>query len=599
MEKYRKMKRVPIRRRLMFLVLLTTIITAISVMAISITSMVKIKEESEETLTFHLKQNIKSLVEQKALNTDLKLEHYENYIIFITDYIQDMYKNASELIKTGKYIDAPRPSTPKGVFAMSGILAFENMKPKDVYDEIMFFSHLENAWKPIAEENDGLIDTVYLGTRNGFLPSYDKYSYLTAVADQNKYLYYNYYESEWYKKGMKQDGLFYTGLYKDSQGRGLTITIGKGFNDAKGVRQGVNCADFNLSGLYDEMININFGIGTTSFAFSSEGKLISPDANELDLNKIGLSKDEISSIVKEKNGILEKEDSYYVHAKVKRVGWTICARVPKKIVLESVSVMEETMRISIISTIVGLAIITLIVILIAERLTKSITRPMEQLGDDMNVIGQGNLEHKAAILRNDEVGDVAMQLNAMVERLKSVNVSLKNTQQHAQMMTELAIKDTLTGVRNRTAYNNEAGKLDLSIKNGSAEFGIVMVDMNYLKRTNDIYGHEHGDIAIKKLCEIVCNVFAHSPVFRVGGDEFIVILRNKDLNNADKLIFTLKEHLLSLESNTELEPWEKISAAIGYAKFDKNVDKTIESVFKRADEAMYSCKKDMKAVRNE
>ena len=92
MEKYRKMKRVPIRRRLMFLVLLTTIITAISVMAISITSMVKIKEESEETLTFHLKQNIKSLVEQKALNTDLKLEHYENYIIFITDYIQDMYK---------------------------------------------------------------------------------------------------------------------------------------------------------------------------------------------------------------------------------------------------------------------------------------------------------------------------------------------------------------------------------------------------------------------------------------------------------------------------------------------------------------------------
>ncbi|MBQ7606386.1 MAG: cache domain-containing protein, partial [Desulfovibrionaceae bacterium] len=303
MEKYRKMKRVPIRRRLMFLVLLTTIITAISVMAISMTSMIKIKEESEETLTFHLKQNIKSLVEQKAINTNLRLEHYENYIIFITDYIQDMYKNASELIKTGKYIDAPRPSTPKGAFAMSGILAFESMKPKDVYDEIMFFSHLENAWRPIAEENNGLIDTVYLGTKNGFLPSYDKYSYLTAVADQNKYLYYNYYESEWYKKGMKQDALFYTGLYKDSQGRGLTITIGKGFNDANGIRQGVNCADFNLTGLYDEMININFGIGTTSFAFSSDGKLISPDTDELDLNKIGLSKDEISSIIKEKNGI--------------------------------------------------------------------------------------------------------------------------------------------------------------------------------------------------------------------------------------------------------------------------------------------------------
>ena len=191
MEDYRKEKRVPIRRRVLLTVLLTTVIAVFAVMAGSMTAMMRIKEESEEALIYQLKQNIKSLVEQKAKNTDTRLEHYENYIVFLSDFIQDMYKDRDKLIATGKYIDAPRPSTPKDVFAMSGILATEDMKPESVSDDIMFFSHLEKAWKPIAEENDGLIDTVYVGTKSGFLPAYDKYSYLTAVADKTKYLYYN------------------------------------------------------------------------------------------------------------------------------------------------------------------------------------------------------------------------------------------------------------------------------------------------------------------------------------------------------------------------------------------------------------------------
>lgn len=96
----------------------------------------------------------------------------------------------------------------------------------------------------------------------------------------------------------------------------------------------------------------------------------------------------------------------------------------------------------------------------------------------------------------------------------------------------------------------------------------MSLDLNFLKVINDTYGHEKGDISIKTICRIVCNVFDHSPVFRVGGDEFVVILMNEDLNN------------------------------VGYAVYEKGVDNTADDVFERADANMYADKAAQKAQRN-
>ena len=80
---------------------------------------------------------------------------------------------------------------------------------------------------------------------------------------------------------------------------------------------------------------------------------------------------------------------------------------------------------------------------------------------------------------------------------------------------------------------------------------------------------------------IVCEVFEHSPVFRVGGDEFVVVLKNRDYRGIDRLIEDFNNHLAGLQNDNTLNPWEQISAAIGYAKFDKSLDKTVEDVFKK------------------
>ena len=121
-----------------------------------------------------------------------------------------------------------------------------------------------------------------------------------------------------------------------------------------------------------------------------------------------------------------------------------------------------------------------------------------------------------------------------------------------------------------------------------------MIDLNFLKRINDTYGHERGDIAIKKLCKIICHVFKNSHVFRIGGDEFIVILEKEEFFNAENLVKEFKSQINLISKDVSIDPWERVSAAIGYAAYDENLDSSVTSLFRRADKAMYAYKKEMK-----
>ncbi len=204
----------------------------------------------------------------------------------------------------------------------------------------------------------------------------------------------------------------------------------------------------------------------------------------------------------------------------------------------------------------------------------------------------------------DEISSLAMQMAAMILEMENYMKSLlettkelTDTKEQAARLSALANKDALTGIRNKTAYDNELRKLAWEMDEGLKEFGIAMIDLNFLKRINDTYGHEQGNVAIRKLCRLVCVTFAHSPVFRIGGDEFVAILKNTDYQNIDVLVESFNQELAKMATDDSLEPWEKISAALGYALYNPSADSSVENVFKRADKAMYARKMEMKAVR--
>ena len=126
-----------------------------------------------------------------------------------------------------------------------------------------------------------------------------------------------------------------------------------------------------------------------------------------------------------------------------------------------------------------------------------------------------------------------------------------------------------------------------------------MIDINYLKRINDTYGHEQGNQYLYGAAKLIKKVFGEDYTYRIGGDEFVVILEGKAQEGAEERIREFKEETVRLQADDSLQPWEKVSAAVGMAKYEKGRDASTEEVLRRADEAMYRQKIAMKAVRTE
>lgn len=162
-----------------------------------------------------------------------------------------------------------------------------------------------------------------------------------------------------------------------------------------------------------------------------------------------------------------------------------------------------------------------------------------------------------------------------------------------------AYRDTFTDLQNRTAYYEYNQVLDRRIREGTASFTILMVDVNFLKRMNDTHGHEKGNEYLKNASNLIGFVFGRERTYRTGGDEFVVIFEGEDQALADKLIAQFKGSVAQLKTAPDLQPWQRVSAAVGAAAYDKAVDSCTEDVLKRADAAMYQDKVAMKAQRTD
>ena len=219
--------------------------------------------------------------------------------------------------------------------------------------------------------------------------------------------------------------------------------------------------------------------------------------------------------------------------------------------------------------------------------------------------GEATITHdkfsKLSIHTGDEIGMLAesmtrmeQELNDHITSLLATVKELKNTREYADELNEISKIDALTQVKNKRAYDMECQRLNDEIDAGTAAFGIIMADLNNLKTINDTYGHDKGDKAIKRLCRMLCDTFKHSPVFRIGGDEFVIIVEKQDYENVNKLIGTFDDNISRTMNDTGLELWERTTAAIGYSAYESGTDRKVASVQRRADEIMYKRKKAMK-----
>ena len=201
------------------------------------------------------------------------------------------------------------------------------------------------------------------------------------------------------------------------------------------------------------------------------------------------------------------------------------------------------------------------------------------------------------IKADNEIKALSNAVVKMATDMRDYASDIVNAEKRVASMRELAIRDSLTGIRNKTGYDNEVKRIEAKIEGGDTKVGLAIADLNFLKKVNDAFGHDKGDLAIKKLCQMVCDTFGHSAVFRIGGDEFVIVLYGSDYDGYEQLKDSLYEQFAKLAADDTVDPWEKISAAIGAAFYDESLDDNVDSLFRRADYAMYDCKKAMNAVR--
>ena len=199
-----------------------------------------------------------------------------------------------------------------------------------------------------------------------------------------------------------------------------------------------------------------------------------------------------------------------------------------------------------------------------------------------------HVQMKAAMVEEKEGPRLIVGLNnidAQVRQEEELEKRLAQAQSQANI-------DALTGVKNKHAYLLAETQMDRQIaEHRQSPFAIVIFDVNDLKKVNDTVGHQAGDQYLRDACKIICDIFDHSPVFRVGGDEFAVVAQGKDYARIDALLQKVSDY------NEGASRTGGIIIACGMAKYED--DSCVAPVFERADKNMYENKNSLKERKRE
>lgn len=178
----------------------------------------------------------------------------------------------------------------------------------------------------------------------------------------------------------------------------------------------------------------------------------------------------------------------------------------------------------------------------------------------------------------------------LIVGVSNIDAQVRREQEYAQKLSIERSKaniDAMTGVKNKHAYIDAEASINGRIENAeTVELALAVFDINGLKHINDTYGHRAGDDHIRAGCEMICKTFKFSPVFRVGGDEFVVIAQGHDYENFDALIGEIAK------KNAENSASGKVVVACGAAKYSG--ERNLAAVFEKADNKMYANKRMLK-----
>ena len=184
----------------------------------------------------------------------------------------------------------------------------------------------------------------------------------------------------------------------------------------------------------------------------------------------------------------------------------------------------------------------------------------------------------------------------LIQDLKRENARLRKELAELETYRNLAWQDGLTGLWNRRYFDDRLSQeISISRRKTGRRFSVMLLDLNDLKRINDLDGHDAGDQAIKRAANFLrSRLREHDVVCRLGGDEFAVILRELGPAECEQLMTRLRTELAeaNIRRPTDCAP---VSLSMGCASYPDEAA-TAQTLYQRSDKAMYEDKRRSKRI---
>jgi len=237
-------------------------------------------------------------------------------------------------------------------------------------------------------------------------------------------------------------------------------------------------------------------------------------------------------------------------------------------------------------------LILLVSLLFSAYYLHRLFSPVCALTKTADEIAKGNYSIRASVTTDDEIAKLATNFNTMVDRLEEQIKTLdEKVKEKTEKLKKLAITDSLTGLYNRRYFTEIAAEIFELERRENDTLSVIMLDIDKFKKVNDTYGHQAGDMVITRLASVLENMKRESDVVsRYGGEEFILLLPKTSVDGAyilaERIRHEIEEISVTLDDGREI----KFTVSLGVAEVDYGEDHTIETVIKRADDALYQAK---------
>ncbi|HJW02649.1 MAG TPA: EAL domain-containing protein [Azospira sp.] len=232
----------------------------------------------------------------------------------------------------------------------------------------------------------------------------------------------------------------------------------------------------------------------------------------------------------------------------------------------------------------------LVTAIMAMRLVRSVTRPVQRLVQAVGQMAGGNLEARVAQSSGGELGDLEHGFNHMATRLQDLHDTMQERIADATaQLAHQASHDPLTGLINRREFERRGEAALLSARDEGERHVLCFVDLDRFKIVNDTSGHGAGDELLRQITHLLQQrVRSHDLLARLGGDEFGILLENCSLEDATQVMDALRQAVEAYRFAWGDHVFS-IGASIGLVVIDRQVKSLVEAMA-AADQACYAAK---------